>query len=265
MNNQIIPFDYNSQQIRVIKDEKGESWWVAKDVCDVLGIVDHKVALRKLDEDEKGEYRIPSLGGSQKTSVINESGLYTLILRSDKPEAKPFRKWITSEVLPTLFKTGTYSIAKPEPVTLIPIAKEFRAAIILAKAAGLQGNQATFAANTAVWRITGYDCLDVLGVKQLINEDQETHLTPTQIAQKLSLKSAQATNKLLEKHGFQIKCIGDVSWQATEKGKPFSVLKDSGKAHKTTGKPIQQLMWKESIVPVLMEEIKEGQIAQTPV
>lgn len=104
--------------IRVLNIE-GNTWFVAKDVCDVLSIVNHKDAISSLDEDEKGVASIYPLsktkrgGGLQKTNIINESGLYTLIFQSRKPFAKSFRKWVTSEVLPTIRKTGCFRLAYP--------------------------------------------------------------------------------------------------------------------------------------------------------
>lgn len=87
----------------------GETWFVLKDVCVVLGITDHKVVARRLEEDEVCQIPLTdSLGRTQETTVINESGLYNVILRSDKPEAKPLRKFVTSEVLPSIRKTGGY-------------------------------------------------------------------------------------------------------------------------------------------------------------
>lgn len=87
----------------------GEPWFVLKDVCNILGLGEsHRVAAR-LDEDERTlSTVIDSIGRQQETTVINESGLYNVILRSDKPEAKPFRKWVTSEVLPSIRKHGAY-------------------------------------------------------------------------------------------------------------------------------------------------------------
>lgn len=100
-------FNFNSNQVRtVIKDT--EPWFVLKDVCEVLGINNSRMAADKLDEDEKDVSQIDTLGGKQTMKVVNESGLYTVILRSDKPEAKTFRKWITSEVLPSIRKHGAY-------------------------------------------------------------------------------------------------------------------------------------------------------------
>lgn len=106
MNLQV--FNYNQKQVRTVQID-GETWFVLKDVCVVLGITDHKVVVRRLEEDEVCQIPLTdSLGRTQETTVINESGLYNVILRSDKPEAKPFRKWVTSQVLPTIRKTGGY-------------------------------------------------------------------------------------------------------------------------------------------------------------
>lgn len=104
--------------IRVLNID-GNPWFVAKDVCDVLSIVNHKDAISSLDEDEKGVASIYPLsktkrgGGLQKANIINESGLYTLIFQSRKPFAKSFRKGVTSEVLPTIRKTGCFKVAYP--------------------------------------------------------------------------------------------------------------------------------------------------------
>ncbi|MFR9506140.1 MAG: Bro-N domain-containing protein [Rikenellaceae bacterium] len=86
----------------------GKSWFVAKDVCSVLGLKDGDTSLRKFDDDEKGSHTMHTLGGDQKMTVINESGLYHLIILSRKPEAKAFRKWVTDEVLPSIRKNGFY-------------------------------------------------------------------------------------------------------------------------------------------------------------
>lgn len=102
-------WDFSGSEVRTI-EVNGEPWWVLKDVCTVLELSSpHKVAER-LEDDEKGRSLIPTLGGEQETTIISESGLYSVILRSDKPQAKPFRKWVTSEVLPTIRKTGSYSV-----------------------------------------------------------------------------------------------------------------------------------------------------------
>lgn len=107
--NEIQIFNYNSNEVRTIQRD-GEPWFVLKDVCQILGLdtTQLKKVADRLEPDEKGRNLIPTPGGEQETWVINESGLYSVILRSDKPEAKPFRKWVTSEVLPTIRKHGAY-------------------------------------------------------------------------------------------------------------------------------------------------------------
>lgn len=115
MSNGIIPasaepmqiFNYNEKQIRTVAID-GEPWFVLKDVCEVLGISKYRDVAERLDEDERGSVRVDTLGGTQRMAAVNESGLYHVIIRSDKPVAKPFRKWITADVLPTMRKTGGY-------------------------------------------------------------------------------------------------------------------------------------------------------------
>lgn len=106
-------FNYQSNEVRTIQ-KNGEPWFVLKDVCQVLGIGNSRMAADRLDPDEKGVSQIDTPGGKQEMTCINESGLYNVILRSDKPEAKPFRKWVTSEVLPTIRRHGMY--ATPDTV-----------------------------------------------------------------------------------------------------------------------------------------------------
>lgn len=100
-------FEYKGKQVRTIQKD-GETWWVLKDICGVLDLGNSRMVFERLDEDEKGVSQIDTLGGKQNMQIINESGLYNVILRSGKPEAKPFRKWVTAEVLPSIRKTGGY-------------------------------------------------------------------------------------------------------------------------------------------------------------
>ena len=88
-------------------------WFCIKDVCDILELKNPTAVAQRLDEDERAKF---NLGRQGETNFTNESGLYTLILRSDKKEAKPFRKWITSEVIPAIRKTGKYE-EKKKPLT----------------------------------------------------------------------------------------------------------------------------------------------------
>ena len=98
----------------------GEPWFVAADVCNAIGIINHRDAVGKLDEDEKGVGSTDTLGGKQEVTIVSESGLYTLILRcrdavKQGTTAWRFRKWVTNEVLPAIRKNGEYAFVEPEP------------------------------------------------------------------------------------------------------------------------------------------------------
>lgn len=103
-------FEYQNNKVRTV-DVEGEAWFVLKDVCEILRMdtTQLKKVADRLDEDEKGRTLITTPGGMQETWIVNESGLYHVILRSDKPEAAPFRRWVTNDVLPEIRKTGSYN------------------------------------------------------------------------------------------------------------------------------------------------------------
>ena len=100
-------FTYNGNEVRTVQKD-GEPWWVLKDVCEVLGISKYRDTAARLEDDDREPIRVDTLGGAQEMLCVNESGLYNVIIRSDKPEAKPFRKWVTSEVLPSIRRHGAY-------------------------------------------------------------------------------------------------------------------------------------------------------------
>lgn len=114
MTNELTKFEFQSHEVRVTTDEHGEPWFIAKDVCYVLGIADSTTATRDLDPDELSSIVCVSGGQHRKMTTVSESGLYALVFKSRKPEAKKFRKWITSEVIPAIRKTGGYMVAKPD-------------------------------------------------------------------------------------------------------------------------------------------------------
>lgn len=111
-------FNYQNNEVRTV-DLNGEPWFVLKDVCNTLNISNQRDVQERLDPDEVGRFDLPHPQNPEKTIemvCVNESGLYHVILRSDKQEAKPFRKWVTSEVLPSIRKNGGY-IAGQEQLT----------------------------------------------------------------------------------------------------------------------------------------------------
>lgn len=105
MNNEIQKFDFKGASLRTLTDEAGEPWFVAKDVCDILEISNPSDALKRLDDDERSMF---NLGRQGETNIVNEAGLYVLVLGSRKPEAHEFKRWVTHEVLPSIRRHGGY-------------------------------------------------------------------------------------------------------------------------------------------------------------
>ena len=116
--NKLQTFNYKDTSLQAVEID-GELWWVLKDVCAILGISKHRDVAMRLDEDERGSARLDTLGGRQNVTIINEPGLYNVILRSDKPEAKDFKRWVTHEVLPSIRHAGSYAIQPKTPAELI--------------------------------------------------------------------------------------------------------------------------------------------------
>ena len=111
MSSSIQIFDYEDFTVRTYTDNNGEVWLVAKDVCDVLGLSNSREAVSVLDDDEKNTVRISDgIPGNPNMTVINEAGLYKLTFRSKKPSAKEFTRRVTHEILPSIRKTGSYTI-----------------------------------------------------------------------------------------------------------------------------------------------------------
>lgn len=110
MNNEIQRFDFKGASLRTLTDKAGEPWFVAKDVCDILELGNTTNALRALDEDEKTNFTNCNVAqnGGRAPLIISEPGLYKLVMRSRKPEAKEFQRWVTHDVLPQIRKTGGY-------------------------------------------------------------------------------------------------------------------------------------------------------------
>ena len=237
MTSELQVFNFDGQyEVRVI-EQAGEPWFVAKDVCDVLGMADTHTAVRALDDDEKGRQILPTLGGMQDMTVINESGLYTLIMRSNKPQAKRFRKWVTSEVLPSIRRTGAYSLRREENVPM----ETLQSAKLILEAAGIKANQLALALDEFYRKHTGESVLGTIGL-QLEAPTKHQLLTPTQLGKEYGL-SAKAVNRRLEELGYQHKVAG--KWDPTELGEPFAVMLDTGKQHGEL--PIRQMKWESSI------------------
>lgn len=177
-----IEFSFDGAAVRVVLVQ-GEPWWMAADVCGSIGLADTHKALLGLDADEKREHEHYS-GSGRKPILINESGLYSLILRSRKMEAKRFKKWVTAEVLPSIRKHGAYvmPVAEFEPeAERVPMAahveadqivsagRVFRALYTTGRAMGMARRLAATRANQAAERATGVDLAAELGASQWLD------------------------------------------------------------------------------------------------
>lgn len=225
--NELKTFTYQNEKVRTI-EQNNEPWFVLKDVCDILGISKYRDTASRLDEDERGSVRVDTPGGEQEMTAVNESGLYNVILRSDKPEAKPFRKWVTSEVLPSIRKHGMYAvdelIENPDlAIAALTALKEERA-----KSAKLETTVAVQEQQIAEMKpkASYYDL--ILNCKDLVSIGK--------IAKDYG-KSAQWLNTLLHDKGIQYK-QGNI-WllyqKYAEKGytstKTHNYIDDKGAAH----------------------------------
>ena len=186
--NALQTFTYQQSTVRTVERD-GEPWFVLKDVCAVVGIGSaHKVADR-LDEDERNQIPLTdAIGRKQETTIISESGLYNVILRSDKPEAKPFRKWVTAEVLPSIRKTGGYMIPQDYPAALRALADAEEQKLKL-----LAENQRQAQA-----------IADFEPIRQYVDEilESQSAMATSQVAADYDL-SAKALNKILYEAGIQ--------------------------------------------------------------
>lgn len=130
--NQITPFSFEDQQLRVLERD-GDPWFVLADVCRVLEHSNPSVVAGRLDDDEKDTLNNnEGIAGAQvqALTIVNESGLYSLILTSRKPAAKRFKKWVTADVLPSLRKTGSYGAATPNPAAALNDPASLRALLL---------------------------------------------------------------------------------------------------------------------------------------
>lgn len=172
--NAITPFDFEGHAVRVIHDEAGLPWFVARDVCEALGLAKHDTAVERLDHDEKGSHTMGTLGGDQSLTTVNEAGLYRLILTSRKPEARRFSRWVTHDVLPALRKHGHYTIAGAHDIAsradvLVSAGRIFNACFRVARRIGMERLRAQDEALAATARETGVDWANIISIDRGID------------------------------------------------------------------------------------------------
>lgn len=206
MKNNIVAFKYEEQQVRTI-EKNGEPWFVGKDVAAILGYSDTADAVKKhVDPEDKGVGEMPTPGGKQRIVLINESGLYSLILSSKLPTAKEFKHWVTSEVLPSIRKTGEYKITPAQQNRLDIMERNSRA-----REASLWLRISAQVKSDTYRQVCASYASTVLAGREVIPLPQTTqhHYSATEIGEMFGI-SKQAIGNLANKYGMKTDEYG--SW-----------------------------------------------------
>lgn len=206
MKNNIVAFKYNEQQVRTI-EKNGEPWFVGKDVAEILGYSDTAQAVRKhIDNEDKGVVEMTTPGGKQPVTIINESGLYSLILSSKLPTAKEFKHWLTSEVLPSIRKTGEYKITPAQQNRLDIMERNSRA-----REASLWLRISAQVKSDTYRQVCASYASTVLAGREVIPLPQTTqhHYSATEIGEMFGVRK-QAIGNLANKYGMKTDEYG--SW-----------------------------------------------------
>lgn len=199
MKNNIVAFHYEEQQVRTI-EKNGEPWFVGKDVADILGYTDTAQAVRKhIDDEDKGVVEMTTPGGKQNMVIINESGLYSLILSSKLPTARAFKRWVTSEVLPAIRKTGEYKITPAQQNRLDIMERNSRA-----REASLWLRISAQVKSDTYRQVCASYASTVLAGREVIPlpPSPQHHYSATEIGEMLGV-SKQSIGNLANKHGMK--------------------------------------------------------------
>lgn len=244
-------FEFESQSVRVVADETGAPWFSAKDVCTVLGFGNARQAIDShVDAEDVQKLDALTPGGRQRQNHINESGLYALILGSTKPEAKRFKRWVTTDVLPSIRKSGAYVSANAVAALPAPTQDKVSALLLIgeavAKVPGVRSGIAMAATLAAIHDNTGIT-LDALRKALPVAVDPISALNPTQLGERLGW-SARAVNARLRDQGLQFRNDRD-EWQLSEAGCAY------GEAHpySRNGHSGYQILWRAEVADLLKE------------
>ncbi|MCT0230920.1 hypothetical protein KQ306_08670 [Synechococcus sp. CS-1324] len=254
MNNStssLVPFDYEGRQIRVITDELGDPWFVAADLLASLAL-DRK-ALERLDDDEKGVSSIHTPGGEQAMTIVNEPGLYSLVLGSRKKEAQRFKRWVIHEVLPAIRRTGSYAVPGTAPASAsLPSEKQDSVGALLligqaiAQVPGVKAGIAMAATLTCIQENTGL-VVETLRRALPAAEEPICSLNATQLGRRLGM-SARVMNQHLAACGLQIRNARD-EWELTDRGQEWA----EAMPYCRHGHSGYQLLWNPAVVDVVRE------------
>ncbi len=236
MNTNLIPFQFEGRSVRVLMID-GNPWWVAFEICSILGISNGRDAVSRLDDDEKTTVVITDSLINQgfsnnapgtKITIINEPGMYSLVLTSRKQEAKTFKRWVTHDVIPSIRSKGSYEVpqyAHARARTIYEDAadrleQELRVGQLLDAPIHIVQQESV----KLVCRETGVDFSHHLTYAKAQQEvkQEEVMKEPTELASELGLRNATAVNKWLAEHNLQVK-VGK-EWKPTDDGQKYCVI-----------------------------------------
>lgn len=247
----IIPFSFDGRSIRVVADERGEPLFVGKDICDALGYADHISAMRLHCKGVLKRHPLQTGGGMQEVRVLSEPDVLRLIVNCSLPAAQDFERLVFEEILPTIRKTGSYTVKPAAAIKPVEDACRLLPTMVrAARACGLDKNAAAISANQAVAKLTGANVMQLLGHTHIEAEQQVRFFTPTELGERMNL-SGRKLNMLLADAGLQAK-KNDV-WVPLSAAEGFFRLFDTGKRH-GDGTPVQQLKWAEGVLPLIQPE-----------
>ena len=247
----LTPFQFESHALRVQIDDAGQPWFNANDVCAALELANPSDAVSKhVDADDLAKREvIDSLGRTQRANHVNESGLYALILGSTKEATKRFKRWVTSEVLPTIRKTGSYAVPA---LAALPAPTQDRVTALLligeavAKVPGVKAGIAMAATLTCIQENTGLTVETMRRALPVANEPI-CSLNATQLGKLIGI-SAKATNQRLANYGLQFRNDRD-EWELTGAGESWA----EAMPYSRNGHSGYQILWN----PAVAEQLKE--------
>jgi prophage antirepressor-like protein len=246
----LVPFAFEGRQVRVLTDEP---WFVAADVCAALGVGNVSQALSRLHEDERTliSNEGQDLGGAPSLNLINEPGLYSLVLGSRKPEARRFKRWVTHEVLPAIRRSGRYAVpGVPSP---IPVHQQDSVSALLligeavARVPGVRAGIAMAATLTCIQENTGL-AMDTLRRALPAAEEPLCSYNATRLGELLRL-SARCTNLHLAEQGLRFR-NGRGDWELTEAGRRWGEALPFCR----NGRSGYQILWNPAVAEILQEE-----------
>lgn len=254
----ITPFEFEQLPVRVITID-GEPWFVGKEIAEVLGYKDATNAMKQHCKGVVKHHPLQTKGGMQELRIINEPDMLRLIVGSQLPAAARFEAWVFEDVLPTIRKTGSYTVKRRRsaPTRLqqsTEAARAFQPFMKVALLLGCDRNAAAISANQAIMKLTSVNLLEDLGQTHLEAEHAGHWYNPTEIGRETG-HSARAVNILMAELGLQ-RCI-EGRWEPTEFGKEMSRTFDTGKKH-GSGVPVTQVKWSSNVIPMIAESRKSA-------